>query len=102
MCTVSSLLTVPGYSYVTEIQPHRQFSMADVDQMERKRKPKSSLRWLALLYQLPHDVAQPGPSKTHTVKSIPACKRRPRTLSCKSRAATAAEQRKSRHAELHG
>ena len=57
MCTVSSLLTVPGYSYVTEIQTKGHFSMADVDQMERKRKPKSSLRRLALLCQLPHDVA---------------------------------------------
>ena len=102
MCTVSSPLTVPGYSYVTEIRPHTHFSMTDVDRTERKRTVRSSLSGLSLLYQLPRDLAQAVRSNTRTAKGIPACKRRPRTLSCKSRAATTAEQQESHHADLHG
>ena len=63
MCTVSSVLTVPGYSYVTEIQPHTHFSMTYVDRVERNQTTRSSVRGLFLLYQLPRIVAQAGPGQ---------------------------------------
>ena len=102
ICTVSSLLTVLGYSYVTEIRPHTHFSMTYVDRVQRNRATRSAAHGLFLLFQLPHGVAQAGRSKTRTVKGIPACKQRPRTLSCKGRAVTAADQRESHHGNLHG
>ena len=102
MCMVFSLLTVLGYSYVTEIRPHTRFSMTCVDREERKRTTRSSVRWLFLPYQLPRDITQAGRSNIRTVKGIPACKQRWRTLSCKSRAATTAEQRESHHGDFHG
>ena len=102
MCTDTSLITVLGYSYVTEIRPHTHFSMTYVDRVERNRTTRSSVRGLFLLYQLPRDVTQAGRSKTRTVKGISSCKQRWRTLSCKSRAATTAEQRASHHGDLHG
>ena len=93
MCTVSSLLTVPGYSYVTEVRPHTRFSMAYVDQTERKRATKTSICELSLQWQLIRAIEQAVQSKTRTVERLLACKQRPRTLSCKNRAAAIAEQR---------
>ena len=76
--------------------------MTYVDRVQRNRATRSASHGLFLLYQLPRDVAQAGRSKTRTVKGIPACKQRWRTLSCKSRAATTAEQRSSHHGDFHG
>ena len=93
MCTVSSLLTVPGYRYVTEIRPHTRFSMANVDQTERKRTTKTSVCELSWQWQLICAMEQEVRSQTRTVKCLLACKQRPRTLSCKNHAAAIAEQR---------
>ena len=91
-----TLSTTAKLSYLTH------FFMRDTRMSDHKRTTKTSIRGLSLQHQSPHDVSQAGRSKTRTVKGVPACKQRLRTLSCKSRAATVAGQRESHHGDLHG
>ena len=95
--------TLPGtLSTTAKLSSLTLLSTRNVHVSDRKRNTTGSTRELSLLYQLTYDMNQAGRSKTRMGKGIPACKRHSRTLSFMSRAATAAAQQESHHADLHG
>ena len=95
--------TLPGtLSTTAKLTPFRHLTARGEHGSNPKRFTETASHELSLLYQLAHNVGQAGRTKTRTVEVIVACKRRSRTLTCESRAATHVVQQESRHAYLHG
>ena len=70
--------------------------------LDHKRATHSSICELTVLCQLQWVVDEAGQSKICTSKGMKTWKQHRRTLRGKSHVATVAEQRESRHGELHG
>ena len=95
--------TLPGtLSTTAKLTSLTHFFTRGAYMLDRKRTTHSSICELSVLCQLQWVVDEARQSKFCTAKGMNTWKQRRRTLSGKTRVATVAEQRESRHGELHG
>ena len=95
--------TLPGtLSTTAKLTSLTHFFTRGAYMLDHKRATHSSICELTVPCQLRWVVDEAGQSKICTAKGMKTWKQRRRTLSGKSRVATVAEQRESRHDELHG
>ena len=89
-------------STTTKLSSLTHFFTRGAYMLDHKRTTHSSICELSLLCQLQWVVDEAGQSKICTAKGMKDWKQRRRILSVRSRVATVAEQRESRHGEFHG